>query len=44
MYRKGEVSYQPVPLPDRVQVPDAEALSEAERFLARMRKRHSVRQ
>ena len=44
MYRKGEVSYQPVPLPDRVQLPDAEALSEAERFLARMRKRHSVRQ
>lgn len=44
MYRKGEVSYQPLPLPDRVQMPEAEALAEAERFLARMRQRHSVRQ
>lgn len=43
MYRKGEVRYQALPLPDRVQLgPDA-ALAEAERFLAYMRKRHSVR-
>lgn len=44
MYRKGEVSYQPLALPDRVQVPDAEALTQAQAFLAYMRKRHSVRQ
>ncbi|QYK41902.1 MAG: nitroreductase family protein [Paracoccaceae bacterium] len=44
MYRKGEVSYQPLPLPDRVQMPDDQAQAEAERFLAYMRRRHSVRQ
>jgi iodotyrosine deiodinase len=43
MYRKGEVSYQALPLPDRVQRDDAEALAAAEGFLAYMRKRHSVR-
>jgi nitroreductase len=43
MYRKGEVSYQPLPLPDRVQMDDAAALEAAERFLSYMRKRHSVR-
>ena len=42
MYRKGEVSYQAVPLPDRVARADAEAA--AADFLAYMRKRHSVRQ
>ncbi|AWB47368.1 nitroreductase family protein [Gemmobacter aquarius] len=44
MYRKGEVSYQPLALPDRVQVPDGQALAQAEAFLAYMKKRHSVRQ
>ena len=29
MYRKGEVSYQPLALPDRVQVPDDQALAQA---------------
>jgi len=43
MYRKGEVSYQPLPLPDRVQLDEAGSLAEAEDFLAFMRKRHSVR-
>jgi iodotyrosine deiodinase len=43
MYRKGEVSYQALPLPDRVQVEDAEAQAAADRFLGYMRKRHSVR-
>jgi nitroreductase len=43
MYRKGEVSYQPLPLPDRVQVPETEALAAAQAHLAYMRKRHSVR-
>ena len=43
MYRKGDVSYQPLALPDRVQMDDAAALDAADRFLAYMRKRHSVR-
>lgn len=43
MYRKGEVSYQPLPLPDRVQLAEADAQIAAERFLTYMRKRHSVR-
>jgi len=37
------VTYQPLPLPDRVQLADAEAIAAADRFLAYMRKRHSVR-
>ena len=41
MYRKGEVSYQALPLPDHVARDDAE--SAASDFLAYMRKRHSVR-
>ncbi len=44
MYRKGEVTYQPLPLPDRVQKPDDVALADAQAFLAYMKKRHSVRQ
>jgi iodotyrosine deiodinase len=44
MYRKGEVSYQPLPLPDRVQLPDAAAQTAAEAFRDYMKKRHSVRQ
>ena len=43
MYRKGEVSYQPLPLPDRVQLEPEAAQAAAERFLAYMRRRHSVR-
>lgn len=44
MYRKGEVAYRPLALPDRVQKDPAEALRAAEDFLAYMKKRHSVRQ
>lgn len=33
MYRKGEVSYQPLPLPDRVQLEPEASLAAAERFL-----------
>ena len=44
MYRKGEVSYQALPLPDRVQLPPAEAQVAAEAFRDYMRRRHSVRQ
>ncbi|MFM7446225.1 MAG: nitroreductase family protein [Tabrizicola sp.] len=43
MYRKGEVSYQALPLPDRVQMEPEASLQAAETFLAYMRKRHSVR-
>ncbi|MCU0829604.1 MAG: nitroreductase family protein [Tabrizicola sp.] len=43
MYRKGEISYQALPLPDRVQLDEVEAQGAAEQFLAYMRKRHSVR-
>ena len=44
MYKKGEVSYQPLALPDRVQKSDAEALADVTAFAAYMKKRHSVRQ
>jgi iodotyrosine deiodinase len=44
MYRKGEVSYQALPLPDRVQMDADASVRAAEDFLAYMRKRHSVRQ
>jgi iodotyrosine deiodinase len=43
MYRKGEVTYQALPLPDRVQLPPDAAVAAAEGFLAYMRRRHSVR-
>lgn len=44
MYRKGEVKYEALPLPDRVQLSDADALAAAESFRNYMKKRHSVRQ
>ena len=44
MYRKGEVVYQALALPDRVQLPDDQALLAAETFRDHMKKRHSVRQ
>lgn len=43
MYRRGELTYRALPLPDRVQRPPDEAQAEAEAFLAYLRKRHSVR-
>ena len=43
MYAKGTVTYQPLPLPDRVQMPDEQALAAAEAFRDYMKKRHSVR-
>lgn len=43
MYFKDQIGYQPVPLPDRVELSDAGALRAAEDFLAYMRKRHTVR-
>ena len=35
--------YEPLPLPDRVQLAPEQALDAAQRFLDYMRKRHSVR-
>ncbi|THD85551.1 nitroreductase family protein [Aliigemmobacter aestuarii] len=43
MYKKGEVTYQALPLPDRVQRDDAGALAEVQAFRDYMKKRHSVR-
>ncbi|MGB8813941.1 MAG: nitroreductase family protein [Paracoccaceae bacterium] len=43
MYKKGEVSYQALPLPDRVQRDPDAALDAAQAFLTYMKKRHSVR-
>jgi iodotyrosine deiodinase len=43
MYSKGSVTYQPLPLPDRVQMPDDQSIAAAEKYLAYLRKRHSVR-
>ncbi|MGB5837607.1 MAG: nitroreductase family protein [Albidovulum sp.] len=43
MYFKDQVSYQPVPLPDRVDLPDDQALRAAESFRDLMKKRHSIR-
>ncbi len=43
MYRKGEVTYQALPLPDQLELDEAGSLAGAEGFLAFMRKRHSVR-
>ena len=43
MYRKGEISYQALPLPDRVQLDEAGGQARVEDFLAFLRKRHSVR-
>ncbi len=43
MDHKAEVSYRPIALPDRVQLPPANSLSAAIAFRDYMRKRHSVR-
>lgn len=43
MFKKGDVTYQPLPLPDRVQLPDEKAVKAVEQFRDYMRKRHSVR-
>lgn len=43
MYSKDDISYQPLPLPDRVRLDDEDALEAAESFRDYMRKRHSVR-
>jgi iodotyrosine deiodinase len=44
MYKKDEISYQALALPDRVQMDPQSSLAAAEAYLAYLRKRHSVRQ
>jgi len=44
MYKKGEVKYEPLALPDRVQMDARGALDGAEAFRNYMKKRHSVRE
>lgn len=44
MYKKGEVTYEPLALPDRVQMDAGGALAGAEAFRDYMKKRHSVRE
>lgn len=43
MYSKGQVQYEPLPLPDRADMNDAQMLEAAEAFYAQMLRRHSVR-
>lgn len=43
MYRKGDIAYEALPLPDRVQRAPEDSLAAAEAFLGYMRRRHSVR-
>jgi len=43
MYHTGDVTYEPLALPDRVRLPDGAALPAAEAFRDYLRKRHSVR-
>ena len=43
MYKKGEVQYQALPLPDRVQLDPDDAIAASTAFRDYMRKRHSVR-
>ncbi|MDF0603072.1 nitroreductase family protein [Psychromarinibacter sp. C21-152] len=43
MFSRSQMGYRPVPLPDRAELTDAEALAEAEAFRDRMRQRHTVR-
>lgn len=43
MYRRGEMRYEALALPDRVELPEAEAQAAAERFRDYMARRHSVR-
>jgi iodotyrosine deiodinase len=44
MYKKDEISYQALALPDRVQMDPQSSLAAAEAYLTYLCKRHSVRQ
>lgn len=43
MYFRDQVTYKPLPLPDRADLSDAEALAAAEAFRDHLKKRHTVR-
>ena len=43
MYHRDQVRYEPLALPDRVAVGEAQSLAQAQVFLNYMKKRHSVR-
>lgn len=43
MFSRTNVSYQPLDLPDRMDLSDAQMLEEATRFYQQMKRRHSVR-
>jgi len=43
MYSEGKIAYQPLPLPDRQEVTDAQSLTEARAFHDRMKTRHTIR-
>lgn len=43
MYHKGQIDYEPLPLPDRRTLTDAQAREAVTEFLALMRQRHTVR-
>ncbi|MDF1855183.1 nitroreductase family protein [Pseudooceanicola sp.] len=43
MYHEGEVSYEPVPLPDRRDLSDSEMAEKAAEFFDLMKRRHSIR-
>jgi len=44
MFARSGLSYRALPLPDRSDFTDAQALAEARKYLARMQQRHSVRE
>lgn len=44
MFAKENLKYEPVTLPDRIELDDSEMLDEAAGFYRRMKKRHSVRE
>ncbi len=44
MFARSGLSYRALPLPDRSDFTEAQALAEARKYLARMRQRHSVRE
>lgn len=43
MFSKDQLDFEPIPLPDRAELTDAESLAAARAFLATMEKRHTVR-
>jgi len=44
MYHEGQISYEPVPLPDRREISDAEMAAAAQAFFDLMQARHTVRE